>query len=329
MTSYYLGVDVGGTKTEAVIMDEMKQVRGRGLYEGGNIHNSSFGDMIGNIEEAIRKAKIDLDKSSGDPFVTTGHNMRNGCIGLAGLDTSLDRSRVEDYLQNLDGLWGLENLYLVNDGIAALRSGVEGSRGVCLISGTGANCYGVNGDNEAKAGDWGFILGDQGSGYALGRKVLQRVMKEYDGREREFFGNWVKQVLGLSSLEELFDYVYQNEKGRVDEVASLGRIAYEDELREDSFVKLIVGEMIDELVLAYGTVVKNLDLEGDFGVLLAGGMLVRDGYIVEMLKKRLVEITTQISFIEKEFTPAYGAAMIAMNDRLGGGGMVRKVFVTG
>jgi len=328
-TNYYLGIDVGGTKTEVAIMDEMGQVWGRGLSEGGNLHNCLFGDMIGNIEEAIRQAKIDLAETIGDPFVILGHVLRSGCIGLAGLDTRLDKSRIEDYLQNKDEMWGLRELYLVNDGVVALRSGIEENRGVCLISGTGANCYGICDDKEAKAGDWGYVLGDQGSGYALGRKILQQAMKEYDGREVNKLSMRVMDILGLSSLEELFEYVYRDEKGRVDEVASLGQIVYEADYKEDTFVKLVVGEMIDELVLAYRTVVKRLELSGKFGVKLAGGMLRVNDYIVEELKNRIIEVTAEVSFVDLGVSPAWGAAKIARNPNLGGKNMIKKEFVTG
>ena len=64
---------------------------------------------------------------------------------------------------------------VVNDALVALEAGAPDQPGVVVISGTGSIAYGRNREGEAaRAGGWGYVLGDEGSGYWIGRAALAR-----------------------------------------------------------------------------------------------------------------------------------------------------------
>ena len=72
---------------------------------------------------------------------------------------------------------------VVNDALVALEAGAPGEPGVVIISGTGSIAYGRNAAGEAaRSGGWGYVLGDEGSGYWIGRAALRAVLREADER---------------------------------------------------------------------------------------------------------------------------------------------------
>src|SRR5207244_5439169 len=76
-------------------------------------------------------------------------------------------------------------ILVVNDALIALQAGVGHDPGIVIVSGTGSIAYGRNGRGEAsRAGGWGYVLGDEGSGYWIGRLALRAVVRHADGRGR-------------------------------------------------------------------------------------------------------------------------------------------------
>ena len=72
---------------------------------------------------------------------------------------------------------------VVNDALVALEAGAGDGPGIVLIAGTGSICYGRNEEGQAaRAGGWGYMLGDEGSGWWIGRRALSAVMRQFDGR---------------------------------------------------------------------------------------------------------------------------------------------------
>src|SRR6185295_3235694 len=72
---------------------------------------------------------------------------------------------------------------VVNDALVALEAGAPDRPGVVVIAGTGSIAYGRNERNEAaRAGGWGYVLGDEGSGYWIGRAALRAVLRAADQR---------------------------------------------------------------------------------------------------------------------------------------------------
>ena len=102
------------------------------------------------------------------------------CLGMAGVDRQDDAQIIRDVMRRL----GFRaNALIVNDALIALVAGAGASPGVVLISGTGSIAYGVSPHGvAARAGGWGPTLGDEGSGYWIGRRALAAVMRDSDGR---------------------------------------------------------------------------------------------------------------------------------------------------
>ena len=117
------------------------------------------------------------------------------------------------------------NTLIVNDALIALVAGAGAEPGVVVVSGTGSIAYGVSHHGvAARAGGWGPTLGDEGSGYWIGRRALAAVMRDADGRgPRTDLTPLVLRHFSLPKPEALVAEIYHQPQGRR-AIASLGAV---------------------------------------------------------------------------------------------------------
>lgn len=168
-----IGLDVGGTSTRAVLVDLTGTRLGTGRADGANPTSHD-------PEAAAERLRCALDAA------LAGHDpalVRAGVIGLAG-DAKLTadpRAR-----RAFDDGWraaGLRCPYtVVGDALVAYASATAVPDGTVLIAGTGAIAAAVRGMRLARAADGhGWLLGDRGSGFWLGRRAVQAALAVLDG----------------------------------------------------------------------------------------------------------------------------------------------------
>jgi N-acetylglucosamine kinase-like BadF-type ATPase len=169
-------------------------------------------------------------------------------------------------------------LLLVNDGYVGIKSGTDGDWGVCIISGTGSNCFGLNEDGEtASAGDWGYILGDLGSAFAVGQKMLRMVMQEYDGRKRRsVISEYVLRHLQMKTALELIPWAY-GAQPPVEAIASLAILLQEEEINKLREIQDLLKDITSELFSALLAVTTRLGIEREaaFPIVLTGGQFAQ------------------------------------------------------
>src|SRR5207237_4016708 len=141
----------------------------------------------------------------------------------------------------------------------ALVAGAGNEPGIVVIAGTGSIVYGRNAQHvAARAGGWGHILGDEGSGYWIGREALAAVMRADDGRgpETRLTGD-VLEHFNITSTSQLPRIVYDRELPRMS-VAALGPIVQQAREQGDVVAMRILEHAADELVLAARSVATRL-----------------------------------------------------------------------
>jgi N-acetylglucosamine kinase-like BadF-type ATPase len=269
--TYYLGVDSGGSQTTAILVDQSGALVGEGKSGGGNIHNTPLPMAFEQIHLAVNQAVSQVMDAS--------NNIVRGCLGLSGFDTSEDKREFENFLLQqplYNQTLGATQLYVVNDALLGLPLITQADEGVVVVSGTGAHVLGRKGSLTASAGCWGYALGDQGSGFAFGLKLLQQVLAEYDGRrDLSPISEAVLRVLHLDTIEDLLPFVYQQNLP-VQAIASLTQLLSLDEL--ESFLAPYVDQLIEALVEAFGAVVRRLSFneQSPLPVALVGGVLKQE-----------------------------------------------------
>jgi N-acetylglucosamine kinase-like BadF-type ATPase len=168
-----LGVDGGGTATEAWLAGPGLRILGRGTSGPSNAKAVGL--------EAARRA---LDAAIGAAFEDAGlapAPVEVACLGLAGFDRPDDRKVLTGWA---DESRLARRLVLVNDGDLVVAAGTPEGWGIGVIAGTGSIAVGRAPDGRtARAGGWGHLIGDEGSGYVLVLDALRLVARRDDGRE--------------------------------------------------------------------------------------------------------------------------------------------------
>jgi len=169
---YVIGVDGGGTRTTVALAD----AEGRELLR----HSGPAGlvDPLRPDESAERLVRLLGEAATAAGVRTPALSL---CAGLAGVGSVVERERVHAVLA---GSGIAERVRVVSDGEIALEGAFGDEAGVLLISGTGSVAYGRGAEGRVeRCGGWGMLVGDEGSGYWIGRTALQRALQSVDGRQ--------------------------------------------------------------------------------------------------------------------------------------------------
>ena len=310
---HVLGIDAGGTKTVALLADASASIVGEGRAGGANLQTD--GEL--EVEKTLH-AVID-EATRGLRIVPAAV-----CLVIAGVD----RPRDADVIRGIMIRLGFRaNAVIVNDALIALVAGAGGNPGVVVISGTGSIAYGVNHRGvAARAGGWGPTLGDEGSGYWIGKRALEAIARDVDGRgPPTSLTPLVLAHFSLSRPEALVSEIYHHPQGRR-AVAALGPLV--DRARADG--DMVAGEIMvaasGELGLAAASVIARLDMRGErFPILLSGGMLKAGAgkpetgsWLAAEVARRMAEVAPRGEVRPLIDEPATGAVRLALAEANGG-----------
>ena len=303
---YVLGIDAGGTKTVCYLADAKGTIVGEGRSSGANLQ--AHGEL--EVEKVLHGV---IEQALGDRAILPAA----ACVGIAGVDRADDDRIIRGIMRRL----GFRSRTLVvNDALIALVAGVGDNPGVVIIAGTGSIAYGVNHDGyAARAGGWGYVLGDEGSGFWIGREALMAVVREADGRgPRTALTPLVLEHFTLDQVSGLVHEVYDQGLRR-QSVAALGPVV--ERARADGDV--VAGEVLrhasEELTRAAASVIERLQMRGDaFQIVLSGGMFKLMPWLIDDVTRRLAEVAPRATVARLTAEPASGALHLALKELRGG-----------
>ena len=303
---YVLGIDAGGTKTVCYLADSEGRVVGEGRGGGANLQAHGELEVEKVLHEVVEKA---IGTRAILPFAV--------CLGVAGVDREEDDRVVRAIMRRL----GFRtHTLVVNDALIALVAGVGNEPGVVLIAGTGSIAYGVNASGfAARSGGWGFVLGDEGSGYWIGRQALEAVVRESDGRgPRTELTPLVLQHFNLPRAEGLVREVYDRGPQR-QAIAALGAVVETARTGGDVVASEILNLAGEELTRAAGSVIAKLEMRGQaFGTVLSGSIFRVIPWLAEDVTRRLAEVAPRTTVARLTVEPAHGAVQLALREARGG-----------
>ena len=167
-------------------------------------------------------------------------------------------------------------MIIEGDQPAAFRSGTDKKEGVVLISGTGSVSMGWKGKKTAGASGWDWFLGDDGSGFWLGREALRAVCRQFDSRgKKTLLSNLIFKQWKIKRKEQLMQKVYHGYKEDfVEQISLLSPLIDKAARRGDRIAKDILIEGGKELALAVIQVIKKLKFgKNIFPLFLNGGTI--------------------------------------------------------
>lgn len=304
---YFIGMDGGGTKTACVLVDSNLNVLHKCAGGASNfliIGTDTVSRHLSNlINECLSSAKIKAGEISGIVLGTTGAGRRNDAEKMENDFTQFAKS---------NGLGAL-SFRVESDARVALEGAFAGNPGSILIAGTGSIMFGKDEKGEIhRVGGFGRFIGDEGSGYSIGRNGLKELAKSYDGRGAQtLLSKLASERFELASPESIINAVYKNNF----DIASIAPLVIEAAERNDDICLNILNEECMELMLHITAMKKKINTD-ILNISLIGGIVSSDNFFSRMFKKRVSENFPFAKIKLPEFPPEIGAAIMAKSQFL-------------
>jgi N-acetylglucosamine kinase-like BadF-type ATPase len=301
MKSYFLGIDIGGSKSHALITDERGQAVGFGEAGPGNY------EMIG--WQGFRRILLEITSMALDSAGLLIEQISAAGFGVAGYDWPVER---EPTLASIAALGLSCPLEAVNDTIVGLIAGAREGWGVVLVSGTSNNCRGRDRDGrEAQITGNAFKFGEFGSANEITWKAIHAVSYDWSGRGPETaLTNAFIQYTGASNVADLIEGL-QFERYQIGtEVAPL---VFEVAEAGDQVARQIISWAGSELAASASGVIRRLGFEElEFEVVLVGSIFKGGSMILDPMKAGILKIAPGAQFLRLKTPPVMGAALLAM-----------------
>lgn len=237
MHEYVIGIDGGGTKTDAVLVGHDGRVVSRRIVGASNPNDVGLDASVERIRTLAWELADEAGVSLGDCFLFGG---------IAGALNHRETLRV----RIADGSRAPGGVDIDSDMMNLLSAELSDRDGACVICGTGSACFLRVSGTVFRIGGWGYLLDSAGSGYDIGRQGLEAALRAYDGRGRDTaLSGRLADALGTSVPDSL-TRVYAGGKALI---ASLAPVVFSAAEEGDSVAEQILDRnaaALAELILA-------------------------------------------------------------------------------
>jgi len=299
---FLIGLDGGGTKTKCVITDmECKPV-----YEcqGGPSNFLIIGTekvsetILALILECVNKLNITTDDIASIFIGTTG----------AGRINDANKLKDDFAAYALSKGYNFKHFHVDSDARIAMEGAFSGKSGSLLIAGTGSVIFGKDSNGKIhRVGGFGRLIGDEGSGNTIGRRGLNMVSKDLDGRgEKTELTKLLKEHFGISDSQQLITEVYRNNF----DMATFAPKVIEAATNGDSAATKILEEESDELVMHVKSIF-NMIGEDTMKLCLVGGTITTENHYAHLFRQKTQKELPAVNIVMPEYSPEIGAVLLA------------------
>jgi glucosamine kinase len=281
-----LAVDAGGTKTSACLAKHgganRFEVLGRGRTTGANPLTVGVDQAAEVIAAAVELARQDAKLPSTV--------VARAVLSIAG---AADPAIARQLIDRLRAHGVAARIAIVSDVLPILACCSEQGAGIALIAGTGSVAVGRSSDGQIiRCGGWGYLLGDDGSGYAIGRAAIRLTLENLESvsAESDALSRRVLQVLQVADRAELTKTIYNSSNPRVT-IAALAVEVAQLAAAEDPAARRILDDAGRDLACLVARTAQQLKLDKrDLPLAMAGGVLVGSEYLREAVTRNLTEL---------------------------------------
>jgi len=263
---HVLGIEGGGTKTEWLLVDENGKSLRSGVLQAANLRLVSDASL----EQLFRVLPDDPTQVG---------------VFLAGCATAADRHRLKLCAERV---WPQASLVVGGDRESGFAAAFRDADGVAVIAGTGSAITARRGMSFEKAGGWGQLLGDIGSGYHLAVEALRHVLWSYDLTRRVTQpGESILCALALNRLEELVSWAEEADKMSV---AKLAPVIFQAAAKGDAEMGAILDRGARALADGAWATIQRLGFETAPEIKLQGGLFLHHADYVERFSRQMEQL---------------------------------------
>ncbi|MEB9410988.1 ATPase [Bacillus cereus] len=292
---YMIGVDGGGTKTEAIAFDQDGNEVVRGTSRFGNVL-IDFDQALLHIMEAINQCQKSL---MNEHCVCI-------CLGLAGISGG----NTNELTLRLKKKYGTK-IEIFNDAMIAHAAALKGKEGILTIGGTGAICIGKKGEVYQYSGGWGHILGDEGSGYWIALQALKKMAIQFDqgislcplslNIQRQF------QLLTPSHIKSL---VYTSSK---DKIAAIAPLVIQEARNGNDDAREIILQAAKELTRITVNIYNKMKFDVPTSIAVSGSIMRFVPEIYAEFKKCCEKSIGKVTFVSQSEPAVKGTYYLMKN----------------
>jgi N-acetylglucosamine kinase-like BadF-type ATPase len=299
---YVIGVDGGQTSTTAVLADERGRLRGVGY--GGPANHIHEPGGIARVQQSLSDAIAGARAAAGLPDAP----LACAYLGMTGTSSQLEevcRPAVP-----------AEKMTLGHDSLIALYSITFGGPGVAVIGGTGSVGFGRNSQGRtAKVGGWGYLMGDEGSGYWIALRALCAATRAADGRAPQTnITRRLLEPLNLSSLSQLHRFLYSGSLSRPD-IASLSLSVSQAAEEGDRTARRILRDAGRELGQLACGVIRALKMRAEPAeVGMVGGVFRAGAWVRVPFAQTVLRHAPQAQILLPRIPAAAAACLLALEE---------------
>jgi N-acetylmuramic acid 6-phosphate etherase len=297
MSGWHIGVDGGGTRATAALADADGAVFYREVGPAGIVRTDNPAAAAAVVAQLARVLLAKVGAARAETL----------CCGLAGAGRTAERDAV---LAHLQATGVAARVVVIGDAEAAMADAFDGEAGVLVIAGTGSISWASTHEGDAvRVGGWGQLLGDEGSGFAIGLAGLRAVVRAADGRDPPTLLHVeLLAAAQIPDVEDLVRFAWQAPKAAI---AALAPVVIRCAAERDAAAAAIRDSAVHELALLGATAAARARI-AEPRLALAGGLIAPDGALRDAVAAALRRRLPGSTIIDAPVDAARGAIRFSL-----------------
>lgn len=299
-----MGVDGGGTKSVGLVADLSGNILTRRESGASNVNVVGLDGAARSLHKVISDCCDDVRCPPDELSCVV--------LALAGAGDDASKQRIREAVNQL---FEKENrkplpISVQTDSRAALEGAFNGGSGVVIIAGTGSIVMGKTDHNDLlTVGGWGRFLGDEGSGFYIGREALRAVTLHMDRRgETSKLKGKFAEAFQWHTRADIIHAVYQDKF----DLARLAPLVLDAAAENDLVSQKLLQNAALQLAEQARVVVMQMGILRKIGLVMLGGLIDHENVYSNTLHMKLMKLLPQVEVRQPLHPAAYGAVFIAL-----------------
>ncbi len=299
---YIIGIDGGGTKSVGCLITEKGELLAHRVGESTNYRKDLETQILERVVNLVHHLLADagLRQTRADALAV--------CLSGLGQESSRQRMRLL-----LGDAFLTDWLVVESDARAALQGAFAGDPGIICIAGTGSIAFARTPDGRfVRCGGWGYLLGDEGSGFDIGRNAVAAALADLDRRgPATSLRQRLEAYFGVQRIDHAVPKIYDElaERGAL---ATLAPLVFEEAESGDAVAQAIVAAAAEELAVLVGTLYHRMRAESEVPVALMGNIFNRRKMLLPRIQEHWKRNGIRVKVVEPLFSAEIGAALLAL-----------------